>query len=218
MDWADPRGAVVLAVVAHPDDETLGCGGTLAKLSERGALVRVLLTSRREDPRGVQHWDDLLEQFAAACVRIGAKPLLDGVVLSEHRVAADLQAVHEVVLPHVEEADLVLTHWSGDAHQVHRGVSRAVEVATRPFRRRKDVLLFEVPTSTDQAFAADFRPDTFVLLEPEHLLAKQEAMRCYRTELDHGRRPQDLEAVARVRGLTAGAEHAEAFVTARRYL
>ena len=44
-----------VAVIAHPDDEVLGCGGTLAKLVDEGNEIRVLLSLRRSDPRGVEH-------------------------------------------------------------------------------------------------------------------------------------------------------------------
>ena len=77
---------------------------------------------------------------------------------------AEVRELHDVVLPHVEWAEAVFVHWSGDVHQVHRAVSSAVDFATRPFRRRRNVYAFEVPTSTDQAFGRGFAPQMFVEL------------------------------------------------------
>ena len=61
-------GANVLCVIGHPDDETLGCGGTLARASAEGARVRIFLPMIRTDPRGVQNWPTLLVRFATSSV------------------------------------------------------------------------------------------------------------------------------------------------------
>jgi LmbE family N-acetylglucosaminyl deacetylase len=211
-----------LAVVAHPDDEALGCGGTLALLAERGYAVEVLLPLRRCDPRGVAHWDDLLAAFERSCAALGASPRVVARPMEETRAETHPHELHDLVVPYVERADVVFTHWPGDANQVHRGVSRAVEIATRPFRRRRDVYLFEVPSSTDQAFAVGpvgaFAPNTYAVLEARHARAKLAAAAAYPTEAAPGRMPDDVERRLRVRGAEVGAELAEALVTARRFL
>ena len=212
----------VLAVVAHPDDEAIGCGGTLAKLAREGHTTRVLLPLRRCDPRGVATWDALLLAFARSCAALGAEPVVLDAPLDETRAEPEVHRLHDLVLPWIERADLVLTHWPGDANQVHRGVSRAVEIATRPFRRRRDVALFEVASSTEQAFArggaAPFAPDCHVLLAPEDARRTLEAVAAYPSEAAPGRTPDDVERRLRVRGAEVGVELAEALVTARRFL
>jgi LmbE family N-acetylglucosaminyl deacetylase len=218
MEWSDFEGADVLVVVGHPDDETLGCGATISKLTASGASARVLAPVRREDPRGVQWWDELLTWFAKACQRIGAEAILDNERIGEGQAERDLQTLHSLVVPYVEAADIVFTHWHGDVHQVHRAVSRSVEIATRPFRRRKEVFLFEVPTSTDQAYEMTFSPNTYSVLSEEHVAAKLEALSYYETEHDAGRTVDGVNLLMQVRGRAVGVDHAEAFVTARRFL
>ncbi len=205
----------VLVVAPHPDDETLGCGGTLAKLAEQGADITVLLPCRRTDPRGVEHWDDLVAALHAACARLGATAVLPEPQLEEPEPS--VADVYDVVLPHVEASDVIFTHWHGDVHQAHRALSQAVEIATRPFRRHRDVYLFETPTSTEQAYVQTFSPNTYVVLEPEHCDAAVEAMGHYPIEHDIGRRPEDLRRRIETRGAEVGRTHAEAFVAVRQF-
>jgi len=208
----------VAVVIAHPDDEVLGCGGTLARLVEEGHPVRVVLALRRSDPRGVAHWEAILQDFDSACAVLGVEPVVPAPMLEERSVDLEVRELHDVILPHVEWAETVLTHWPGDVHQVHRGVARAVEIATRPFRRRRNVYAFEVPTSTDQAFAPSFSPQMYVKLERGQVERKLEAMACYSTESAPGRAVADLERRLQVRGAEIGVSHAEAFVVARQFL
>jgi LmbE family N-acetylglucosaminyl deacetylase len=211
----------VLVVIAHPDDEVLGCGGTIVKLAEAGHDVRVLLATRRCDPHGRRCWTRALDAFERSCRCLGATPLIGEPLVDETCAEPNVHDLHDVLVDHVSGADIVFTHWPGDVNQVHRGVARAVEIATRPFRRRRDVFLFEVPTSTDQAFVRGFSPNAHVLLDDAHCERKLEALAHYDFDgfgLDYGRRPEDLRRQSEARGAEAGAAYAEAFVVARQFL
>jgi LmbE family N-acetylglucosaminyl deacetylase len=208
----------VLAVVAHPDDEAIGCGGTLAKLRDQGNEVRALLPLKRADPRGVEHWASLIDSFRRSCEILGAHSDLPPELLDETLAEGAIHRLHDIILASVEWADIVFTHWQADANQVHRAVSRAVEIATRPFRRRKTVYLFEVPTSTDQPFTPSFMPNAYAVLDANHVRRKSRAMACYQTEAVYGRTPAALRRKAQVRGAETGAAFAEAFYLARYFL
>lgn len=138
MDWADRR---VVVFVAHPDDEVLGSGATLARVSGVAADVTVVLAARRVDDRGRRGWSELIASFEKSCARLGAVAAFADPLLDENRVDVDLHRFHDALVPFVDAADVVLTHHYADVHQTHREVARAVEIATRPFRRRRDVLL-----------------------------------------------------------------------------
>ncbi len=207
----------VLAVVAHPDDEVIGCGGTLAKLRENGNDVRVVMPLKRNDPRGVKNWDSLTESFIAACVHLGAVPVIPPELIDERSAESDVARLHDSVISSVEWADIIFTHFLGDANQVHRGVGRAVEIATRPFRRRKEVYLFEVATSTDQTFSPAFAPNSFSILSDVHAEKKSEAMSFYPTEMGGGRTPAGLLRKLQVRGDEVGVQFAEAFCLVRHF-
>lgn len=210
----------VLAVVAHPDDEALGCGGTLARFSDEGARVTVLLPVRRCDPRGRATWQQLLASLRHSCEVLGATLALPEHLMDEVDAEPRVNELHDSIVQWVEEADLVLTHWPGDVNQVHRGVARAVEIATRPFRRRRDVSCFEVPTSTEQGFGIGgdaFRPTEYVMLTADQARRKGAALEAYGPELVQGRRASEVERRLRVRGAEIGVEFAEAFAVARRF-
>jgi LmbE family N-acetylglucosaminyl deacetylase len=207
----------VLCVIAHPDDEVIGCGGTLARASEEGATVRILLPTVRADRRGIEHWAESLESLRISASLLGGELVHPPNALIESK-EEQLFCLHDLVLPHVEWADVVLSHWHGDTHQTHRAVSRAVEIATRPFRRRRTVALFEVSTATDQSFCDTFSPNMFVLLSERHVARKLEAMALYRTELAPGRTSEDLQNKMEVRGRQAGTAFAEAFALVRHFV
>lgn len=208
----------VVVIIAHPDDEVLGCGATLARFADEGHEVRVLLTLRRSDPRGVAHWARIVEDFTRACAVLGVAPIIADPLLEERAADIQLRELIDEIRPHVEWSDTVFTHWTGDVHQVHRSVSRAVEIATRPFRTRRDVYLFEVATSTDQAFVQHFSPQMFVSVQANQAQRALAAMACYGTEVAPGRTVEDLQRCLEQRGAQIGASHAEAFVVARRFL
>ncbi|MBE9584298.1 PIG-L family deacetylase [Mucilaginibacter sp. JRF] len=210
-------GKNILAIVAHPDDETIGCGGFLHKASINNANCRVLLPLKRGDERGVTHWTDLVSQLTDACDILGAKLVMPADMVDDLTAELNVQAINQIIHSHVQWADIIVTHWHGDSHQAHRALYRAVEIATRPFRVHKTVMFFEVATSTDQAFIYNFSPNFFVGLSTENVAKKKTAMDKYNTENELGRTPENLEYLMRLRGSQTGMEFAEAFMIARHF-
>lgn len=220
----------VLVVAAHPDDEVLGCGGTLARHVEAGDSVTVMFLTDGVGARGggaeAEAACRAREASAHAALAIlgvthtifGNLPdnQIDSVPLL--RVAQAVEAVGETRRP-----DIVYTHHIGDLNVDHRLAHQAVLTAFRPQpeRARPTILAFETASSTEwQSPAAGlaFVPNWFEPIEAQ-LARKLEALQAYAQEMrpwPHARSLTAVEHLARWRGATIGAAAAEAFMLVRR--
>src|SRR5215472_4786713 len=217
----------VLVVAAHPDDEILGCGGTMTRLAREGdevyiAILAEGMSSRyahREDadPHILQHLHARAKQAAD---KVGAKELvlcklpdnrLDTVPLLEV-----IKTVEELVTRFRPE--IIYTHHPGDLNIDHGVVLRAVLTATRPMSGQcvRDIYAFEVPSSTEWAFhklEPSFHPNVFVDIT-NSLETKIAALACYDTEtrkFPHPRSAEALRAIATRWGSVVGLQAVEAF-------
>jgi LmbE family N-acetylglucosaminyl deacetylase len=221
----------ILVIAAHPDDEVLGCGGTIAKLAAKGAHVHILilatgLTSRKEfcpensanDLRA--HYDRAKRAanlLGAASVNFADFPdqKLDTLPLLQitQRIEAEINATNPVA---------IFTHHGGDLNMDHVVAYRATLTATRPMPgvRATSLYAYEVPSSTEwafQKFEPQFRPNVFHDIGAT-LPYKLQAMQIYESEarsFPHPRSPEALEAIARRWGSVVGLPAAEAFELVR---
>ena len=217
----------VLIVAAHPDDEVLGCGATIAKLAREGANVHVAIlgegiTSRHADRI---HVDPAELEALHGSARDVAK-LLGAKGVSLHKLPDnrfDTVPLLEVVkivetLVGKHKPEIIYTHHGGDLNVDHQITFGAVLTATRTFPGQsvREVLSFEVPSSTEWGFQRLeplFRPNVFVDVAAT-LELKLRAMERYESEareFPHPRSRQALEAIARRWGSVAGFAAAEAF-------
>ena len=207
----------ILICVAHPDDETLGCGGTLFG---SGALVATFTdgVGARCGPEAdaVARAESLLK----ACDVLGLEvveahasfpdneldivPMLDLARRVEQLIGSDVTTIY--------------THHPGDLNVDHRRVAEAVLVATRPGGRYpvREVYAMEIPSSTEWTFgqiAPAFLPNVFVNIT-QSLETKLEAFACYDDELRESPHPRALSSLvhhAASWGAVAGCAYAEAF-------
>jgi LmbE family N-acetylglucosaminyl deacetylase len=221
----------ILIIAAHPDDEVLGCGGTIARLCKDGHRVTVAIlgegvTSRsvkREeaDPKEVENLRrkslKASKILGAADVRFFGLPDNRFDTLALLDVVKNIEGLLEEFQPVV-----VYTHYSGDLNVDHQVTFRAVLTATRPIMGGTvtRLLSFEVPSSTEWSFGrigSQFNPNYFVDVD-ETLETKIEAMACYEGEVrefPHPRSPEALRVLARNRGAAVGMSAAEAFEVVR---
>jgi LmbE family N-acetylglucosaminyl deacetylase len=222
-----------LIVVAHPDDEVLGCGATAAAMAAAGHGVRACIlvgaaSARAGRPGTNELRDDTLR--AQEVLGLGA-PILGDFPNIRLNTVPHLELVQFIESAMVEAgAATLFTHHPRDLNDDHGHVARACQAAARLAQRRADVaplaqlLLMETQSSTEWSFPdgrAAFDPDTFAPAAPELVEKKIEALACYRGVMrpaPHPRSAELVRALAALRGSQCGARYAEAFVTAHRVL
>jgi LmbE family N-acetylglucosaminyl deacetylase len=215
----------VLVVVAHPDDEVLGAGGTMAWHAARGDQVHVAILADGVGARG--------GDLQAAQRRIGAARKAAAILgaQSPHLLAfpdnrfdavdlLDLVKAIESIIDVVKPA-VVYTHHSGDLNVDHEICHRAVVTACRPLpgSNIRGIYAMEIASSTEWALgkAGAFVPTRFVDITAT-MPAKRRALECYGEEMrtfPHARSFEAVESLARWRGASAGIAAAEAFMVVR---
>ena len=221
----------VLVVAAHPDDEILGCGGTLSRHAAEGCEINLLIlaegaTSRdewRQIAARAAEIDALRDAAHRAAGVIGAAPPSFGGFADNRMDSVALLDVIKVIERKINEVkpDIVYTHHGGDLNIDHRIVHEAVVTACRPLPDAvvRAIYAFETISSTEWALdsSRQFRPVRWVDIS-DFLARKMEALACYDTEMrpfPHPRSREGVEALARMRGATAGVSAAEAFSVVR---
>jgi LmbE family N-acetylglucosaminyl deacetylase len=216
----------VLCVAAHPDDESLGCGGTLAKHALNGDNVYVMFMTDGVGAR--QPNDDSLQQrrdaSIKACRALGVTPMWANTLLPDN--AMDSVPLLEVVR-RIEKApypapDIIYTHHGGDLNVDHVITHKAVMTAFRPKPGSsvKAIYCFEVPSSTEWAPSSSpqFNPRHHVNITGAPGEKKIEALNVYRMEMlawPHARSMMGIRALMQWRGASRGFDAAEAFVVER---
>jgi LmbE family N-acetylglucosaminyl deacetylase len=220
----------VLVIVAHPDDEVLACGGTLAQVWDglvHDPTIRIVIaaTAEVEQTRSDRHRDDLIDDMAAAHSALGLAPPVTALDLPDQQLdtvpVSYLVGLLAPIIAGMKPAT-VFTHHPDDLNADHRRIAEAVLVATRPAAAApRAIYACEVPSSTEWAFGSrPFRPNTFVDISAtiDRKVAAMEAYRSERRPSPHPRSPEMLRALARIRGAAAGFEYAEAFTLLRHLL
>ena len=216
----------VLVVAPHPDDETLGCGGTILRHRAEGDEIHWLLVTAMTREAGYtdeqitlreQEISRVAGHFGFAAVHTLGFPatLLDGIRRAD--LIAAISCVFESAAP-----DSVYLPFPGDAHSDHKVTFDACTPSTKWFRRPsvKRVYCYETLSETEFGLApeqAPFRPTRFVDISG-HIDGKVEALGLYESELGAFPFPRSEEAVralAAFRGSSAGCQAAEAFMILR---
>jgi len=218
---------IVLVVAAHPDDEVLGCGGTLARHAAEHDEVNVLFLADGETSRDGAGEADVKRRKASAmeaCGILGTRSptfldlpdnQLDTVPFLE--IVKKIEAVITSVRP-----EIGYTHHGGDLNIDHRIAQNAFLTAARPLPDApvRAIRCFEIPSSSEWQspdIEPAFRPNRYTDIE-NFMETKLKALEAYGSEspaFPHPRSREAVESWARVRGASVGLAAAEAFVSVR---
>ena len=218
----------VLIIAAHPDDELLGCAGTVRKYVEEGwEAVSLILGEglRSRGKAGVSKIKELKRHALAANAQIGISEVCFEGLPDNSFDSIPLLTIIKKVEKYVARfsPDVIFTHFAKDLNIDHRLTFQAVMTACRPQPgvKHPEIYCFEVPSSTDYGqFSPDnaFSPNTFINIEKEIDL-KLKALSNYTTEMrsaPHSRSLAGIKVLAQYRGAMAGLRYAEAFLLIRK--
>lgn len=223
----------VLVVAAHPDDELLGVGGTVAKNVAEGNEVYAFILGEGQTSRGMERAtvsrrvvEELYGNTLESARIIGYEDVYFGNLPDNRFDQMDLLDVVKLVEQKINEIgpEIVYTHYSGDLNIDHEITARAVLTATRPMEKCpvKEIYAFETLSSTEWNFDCSsykgFMPNTYVDIS-DFYDKKEEAMKCYVSELcewPHPRSLEGLDSLSKYRGMTVGMNRAEAFMLIRK--
>ena len=220
-----------LVVVAHPDDEVLGCGATIARLLKEGHDVHACILSSKCRTRYDMATDDLLDDMQKSHNILGLTKRYVG----NCRCLCFKDEPHEETVKFVElaiidsQADVLITHHPADLNNDHYITSIICQEAARLpqrqlgySRRIQNILFMEIASATEWALNDSlnkFSPNTFVSVTADHLLAKVGALTVYNNvvrPVPHPRAGEVIMANALLRGAQAGYHYAEAFQSVMR--
>jgi LmbE family N-acetylglucosaminyl deacetylase len=216
----------VLVIAPHPDDEVLGVGGTIARLSSEGHEIHVAIVTRGEP-----------ELFSSSVIRQGREEAVKCHALlrvkETHFMDFPAARLDTVQHHHLNSAfselisrvcpDVVFLPFNHDIHKDHRLVCESALVALRPMDADgvRDVLCYETLSETNWNMPSgteSFAPNVFVDIS-KFLECKLQAAEVYASQMKafpHERSIESISCLAKLRGATIGKNAAEAFVQVRR--
>ena len=231
----------VLIIAAHPDDEVLGMGGTIAKHTSQNDNVSIIymatgITARMEHLK-LEHeikniskktqevWQQKIEKLrhdakkSAKLLKVKNIKFFD--FPDNEMDGVQLLKVVKVIEKEIKTAkpDRIYTNHYGDLNVDHKVVFNATLAACRPSHFPvKEILSFEVLSSTEWNYPYNFNPNYFINIE-KYLEKKIEAMELFISEIrkfPHPRSSENIKHVARRWGSVSGFNAAEAFELIRR--
>lgn len=225
--------STVLVVAAHPDDEILGVGATVARHVAEGDTVYALILGEGQTSRGERREDtshkvveELQRSTLESAKAVGYRKVYFADFPDNRFDEVDLLDIVKAVEQKIRELQprIIYTHYSGDLNVDHQYTARAVLTATRPIADYgvEEIYAFETLSSSEWNFDYSARPafcpNVFVDITA-YYDKKEQAMNCYVSELcdfPHPRSMTGMDVLSRTRGMAAGMERAEAFMLIRK--
>ena len=213
----------VMVVAPHPDDETLGCGGTLLRHAAQGDEIHWLIMTQIDgesgfSPECIERRSKEIDRVAAAYGFSTVHQLNFTTTCLDTYPRGDLVSAVSTMITQVQPEILYLPY-RNDIHSDHAAVFDAVASCTKSFRYPSlvSVRVYETLSETEFSIRPDdggFKPNLWINIS-DHLDEKIEIMKLYKGEIgEHPfpRSEKNISALAALRGATAGVGAAESFM------
>ena len=217
-----------LVVAAHPDDEVLGCGGTLKKLSKLEKKIKVITIAEGSSCRFNNQikFKNQIQKIINLRKKYTSKALADLSVKNfdfYDLKCGQLNSYPIIQIAKIIEKEIkkfkpqvIFTHSNNDVNIDHRTVHQACLQATRPTKIENKIdglISFEILSSTEWNYSKIFEPNYFVNIDRE-IASKISALKKYKSEIKkfpHPRSAEGINVLAKYRGMQSHNKFAEAF-------
>ena len=207
----------ILILAAHPDDEILGCGGTIKRLSDETHLITLLTFTNGESSR--ENGKDRRNLLDKVSKTIGINKYIAGDFPDNQMDSVPLLELCKFIENNIKfEPDIIFTHHRNCNNIDHQLVYRATITTFRPQEGNAiKILSYYIPSSTDYNPFNEFRGNIYYDIE-DTIGAKLECLRFYDDEMrehPHSRSYENVENLAKVWGAEVGLKYAEKFELVR---
>ena len=201
----------ILIIASHPDDEVLGCGGTIAKHIQMGHEVNVLILSQGRITD--------IKEISNASKELGVNTYFISNLRAQHFEMMPQSEIADIITLHLKniKPDIVYTHSNNDLNKDHKVVYEATMVATRPTTDYAPTQIYAYEVQGSNLQPTQFNPTHYVNIQTT-IDTKIKAMECYVGEINKYPQPRSIGGIliyAEFRGLECGMHYAEAFETIR---
>ena len=183
----------VLIIVAHPDDEIIGCGGTILKLKKQ-SKIQVIFTCNTYDKRinqkNIKKYNErqIVAKKVSSFMKINSPIFLkfNGLSLKREDITKMARLIHDKIMKF--KPDTIFTHCIDDNHHDHRATAEATFIACRPSKKNKfikKVLSFEIASASEKLIKKNraFNPNLFIDISTTYKKKLQLIKKFYKNEL-----------------------------------
>jgi LmbE family N-acetylglucosaminyl deacetylase len=209
----------VLVLAAHPDDETLGCGATIHKLSKAGYEIQLITFTDGVGSRG-DNQIDRFDKLENVCKKLKIKKYTIGSFPDNAMDTVSLLDLCKFIDENVDsQPDLIFTHFIGDLNIDHQLVAKATLTVFRPqYGFNHKIYSYYIPSSTDYNPTTTFDGNSYFKLDDEDVEKKISALKEYDVEMrdyPHTRSYKNIKNLMSIWGSEVGAEYCEKFKLVR---
>lgn len=216
---------IILVVAVHPDDETLGCGGTLLRHVEEKDEIHWLICTTMDKKN--LNFKKRLNQINKVAKLYGFKSvnnlLLKTTKVDQYSTYAIVKKISKII--NKIKPNQIYLPFKSDIHSDHKKIFEACYTCTKSFRYPFIKKIFMMETLSETEFALNFKkevfaPNVFVNIT-KYLTKKIEIMNIYKSEISNHpfpRSQKNIKALATFRGATCGYKYAESFMLLKEIL